>query len=216
MKITATLLIVLFLSVGVRADLFLLHVGGDTWKSIERLDQIPANSVGQVARLTGGTSPPGDGGGNPIPPTSNRKLEVARITKQLITKKLEAQALLTTIQLFVRADDLSNFEQAMGLAVQTLKANLPEGNQVDVWWAQVKPLANGTYDQTFVKDLSEGVAEGTKALGIEQTAAMVAEAVLEQDVPMLMAIEEFNLGSLLQIIQMVLEILKNLGILNGG
>ena len=212
---TVTVLLALIISTTSLADLYLVQ-SGNTWKEIKSLDEIPVGAVVRIGRLSTSGSPNPNPDPNPDPVPSDRVEKITEATEKYVSKKLEAQALLTTIRLFKRPDtNFTNFERGMDRAIDTLgSSSLLPDNQLQAWWDAVKPLANGTYNLQYVKDLDSGVTGANIPSSVTKTVDLL---VLGADGNSAVegSIERLDLGGLLQLIQLIFEILKNLGIFGG-
>ncbi len=122
----------------------------------------------------------------------------------------------------------NKIEQGLRVALDHLASNplFPE-NKFSEWLDRVSLLANENFTKSYIEQVHLGVIESTKSLSITnsvillskalQTAAAVTDgtATVESLQQISQAIEQLNLGVLLELIQMIFKLLLDLGILGG-
>ena len=204
MKTLLIILTLLTLSQLCLADIYIVNTGGKNWKEIESLENLPANQLVKVIRVTVTTNDDGDDGGGD---TGDIVSRTEQITKSTITKKLEATALTAVLKLLVD-QNLSNgdLKKALKLSIGQLEINdaFPN-NKFDQWLNQILQLSGGNVNKEFLKKVYEGVTRASPDTVSRATTVVLAADGNQQAKDTAM---NLDLGGILQIILAIIKMLS--------
>jgi len=141
-----------------------------------------------------------DNGPNPPPTPGSVAEKVQEISARLLQSKLEAIALSTVINRLSQDDvDQDRLKEALDQSIRTLSASgLFPGNKFSAWREEVLRL--GKLSSSFLKQVETGVR---KAFGLSQPITLAS---------MVLGIGGIDLAQLIQIIKLIFELLRDLGI----
>jgi hypothetical protein len=157
-----------------------------------------------------GTPLPPDGpGGGDVPPAGSIADKVKAISKQHVKSEEQATALLAVVRVFRRPDiDLTKARSGLRAAMQLLKP-LFDGNSFDKWLAEIETLHAGNYTPSFLASIDKGLAS---AFDLSSAGAMT-DAELQRVTAAADQTERLDLIKIFEIIRMLIELLRDLGIL---
>lgn len=152
-----------------------------------------------------------DGVDPPDPPTTNISIKAEEISKRLLQSKLEAIALASVINRLSRNDvDQTKLREALDVSIDTLsKSGLFKGNKFKVWKTEI--LGLGNLSSSMLKQVDIGIR---KAFGITLVSGKVMDWLMPMQASAVDGVERIDIGALIQLLQLIFKLLKDLGILN--
>jgi len=166
---------------------------------------------------------------NPKPPTDAVTQKIVDASKLHLKSEKEARSLMATIDLLrdlmekgsLKAEQV---DAALKVSLPVIAAQLNAGSRINDWYAAVKEAVGGALNTAAMKKVTSALAFAWKIdaaraqLQIKAAISKIAGGETVGDAAEAVtgtAEEAFDIGTILMIIQAILELLKSIGIIGG-